>query len=189
MGGINKRQHLIKTGQELLWAKGYDLCSIKDITSAANLPKGSFYHYFDSKEKFALEAMEDFINANIEEIPNQNYDLNTLEKLIDARIASIIDIQFAKECYMSVMCHAYLRQDETFRQRLLSAIDFTNEAMLILLTELKNKGLIKPSLDITELLEFIDFAWRGARLKARVKKSATPLFIFKKYLIELILKP
>ena len=186
MGGINKRDHLIKSGQDLIWSKGYDLCSIKDITNAAGLPKGSFYHYFESKEKFALEAMQEFIENNPEKVSDNKYNLATLEGLIDQRIDSIIKIQFAKECYMSVMCHAYTEQEDAFRRKLIDAIDESNETMRTLLRELKDKEEIRADLDLDELEEFIDFAWRGARLKARILKSEKPLLVFKKYLIEFI---
>lgn len=186
MGGINKREHLIKTGQDLIWSKGYDLCSIKDITTAAGLPKGSFYHYFESKEKFALEAMEKYLEECKELVPNGKNDLSTLEKLIDLRIQSIVEIQFAKECYMSVMCHAYSEQEEDFREAVVQGIESSNATMAALLGELQEKGLIRSDLDREELLEFIDFGWRGARLKARMTKSAVPLKIFKKYLLDLV---
>jgi len=188
MGGINKRDHLIKIGQDLIWSKGYDLCSIKDITNAAGLPKGSFYHYFKSKEKFALEAMKEFIETYPEEIETDDFNLKTLDALIDKRINSIIKIQFAKECYMSVMCHAYSEQEDNFRHEIIESINKSNDTMRYLLAGLKDKGLIREELDLDELEEFVDFSWRGARLKARMLKSEKPLKIFKKYLFELISK-
>ena len=189
MGGINKREHLIKTGQELIWAKGYDLCSIKDITNLAGLPKGSFYHYFESKEKFALEAMQEFIENNPEKVKGSSYTLQTFEDLIDKRIKSIVKVQFAKECYMSVMCHAYSDQEDNFRQDVVNAIDKSNDTMRNLLSDLLTNGHIRKELQVNELLEYIDFTWRGARLKARMLKSDKPLKLFKKYLVDFILKP
>jgi len=186
MGGVNKRAELIQKGQEVILSKGYDLSSVKDITQAAALPKGSFYHYFESKEKFALEAMNDFIATYEEQIPDQGFNLKSLQVMIDARINEIIKINFARECYMSIMCHAYAGQNESFRLSILAAIDKSNEAMISLLQKLQEKQLIKAELDLSELLEFIDFAWRGARLKARLLKSKTPLIIFKKYLFQFI---
>jgi TetR/AcrR family transcriptional repressor of nem operon len=188
VGGKNKREHLIKIGQEVIWSKGYDLCSVKDITQSAGLPKGSFYHYFESKEKFALEAMTDFINSFKEKIPNNEKTIESLEHLIDLRIKSIVKINYARECYMSVMCHAYSEQEESFRLEVLDAIEKSNEAMLVLLTDLKKQQLINTDLSLDELVEFIDFSWRGARLKARLLKSDMPLQVFKKYLLELILR-
>lgn len=188
MGGKNKREHLIKTGQEIIRSKGYDLCSVKDITQSAGLPKGSFYHYFESKEKFALEAMNNFIDTYKEKIPNDKYTISSLKQLLDIRIDSIIKINYARECYMSVMCHAYSEQEDSFRLEVLDAIDRSNETMLELLTNLKAQKLINPKLNIKELMEYIDFTWRGARLKARLLKSDKPLMVFKKYLITYILK-
>lgn len=186
MGGINKRGELIQKGQEVILSKGYDLASVKDIAAAATLPKGSFYHYFESKEKFALEAMNDFIATYEEKLPDEDFNLESLQSMIDARIDDVIKINFARECYMSIMCHAYTDQDEVFRESVVTALDKSNEAMILLLQKLKEKELIKAELDLTELLEFIDFAWRGARLKARLTKSPAPLRIFKAYLFQLI---
>lgn len=188
MGGLNKRDHLIKTGQEQILAKGYDLSSIKDITNAAGLPKGSFYHYFDSKERFALEAMNDFISSFGESIPDDQLSILTLEKLIDARIAAIIRINFARECYISIMSHASTNEDDAFRQSVVNALELSNETMYTLLKALKENELINPDLDLDELIEYVDFSWRGARLKAKLLKSDKPLKIFKKYLLEHILK-
>jgi TetR/AcrR family transcriptional repressor of nem operon len=186
VGGKNKREHLIKIGQEVIWSKGYDLCSVKDITQSAGLPKGSFYHYFESKEKFALEAMNDFIDSFKEQIPDNETSLESLSSLLDKRIASILKIEYTRECYMSVMCHAYSEQEEGFRLEVVTAIEKSNAAMKMLLANLKDLKLIKESLDLDELLEFVDFAWRGARFKARLLKSDKPLLIFKKYLMAVI---
>ncbi len=188
MGGKNKRAHLIETGQEIIWSKGYDLCSVKDITNAAGLPKGSFYHYFESKEKFALEAMNHFIEKNAEALPTED-GIASFEEIIDRRIASIIQINYTRECYMSVMCHAYSEQEDAFRQEVISALDASNKSMHELLHQLKKEALIREDLDIEELLEFIDFSWRGARLKARLLKSEQPLQLFKSYLSKYILVP
>ena len=187
MGGINKRDHLLKTGQEVIWSKGYDRSSIKDITQAAGLPKGSFYHYFDSKEKFALEAMQEYVDANKEIIPLAEPNLKTLEDLLDRRIQAVIGIHFSRECYMSTMCHAFSDQDESFRQAIVLAIEKSNTDVYELLVQLHKLQLIDPGLDIDHLAEYIDFSWRGARLKARILKSAMPLLLFKRFLFEKIL--
>lgn len=188
MGGLNKREHLIKNGQEQILAKGYDLSSIKDITDAAGLPKGSFYHYFDSKEKFALEAMNDYIKSFAEGLPDNQLNIGTLEKLIDARIAAVSQISFARECYISIMSHASSNKDETFRKSVVSSLEDSNDVMKTLLKALVENKQTNSQLELDELVEFVDFSWRGARLKAKLLKSDKPLKIFKKYLLAHILK-
>lgn len=40
--------------------KGYRNTRIQEVLTALKVPKGSFYHYFDSKETFAVEVMRHF---------------------------------------------------------------------------------------------------------------------------------
>lgn len=189
MGGTNKRDHLIASGQEVIWSRGYDRSSIKDITTAAGLPKGSFYHYFESKEAFAVEAMRKYIKVARESVTESATGLDALEQLLDTRIKAVISENFARECYMSVMCHAFSDQEEAFRLAVVQAIEDSNEAVHTLLARLKASGQIDPSLDVDELNAYIDLAWRGARLKARIQRSARPLRLFKQFLFERILPP
>lgn len=186
MGGVNKRDVLITAGQKLIWKNGYDRCSVNDIAKEAKLPKGSFYHYFESKEKFALEAMNEFIESHPEQIPSKEIKVETFAKMIEDRINSIVKINFAKECYMSVMCHSFSEQEEEFRIEITNAINSSNSSMRNVIESLIQSGQISKKLNTDELMEYIDFTWRGARLKARILKSDLPLQLFKKYLINYI---
>ena len=156
---------------------------------AAGLPKGSFYHYFESKERFALEAMNDFIATFPEELPDKNLNRKTFEKMIDSRIKSIIEINFTRECYLSVMTHAFTEQDDTFRQEVLQAIEQSNAAMFRVLRSLQKQRKLRKGIILTEFMEFIDFTWRGARMKARLSNSERPLNIFKKYVLNYLMEP
>jgi TetR/AcrR family transcriptional repressor of nem operon len=51
------RQHLLTTGLRVLHARGFNGCGVQEITEAANVPKGSFYNHFDSKERFGAEVL------------------------------------------------------------------------------------------------------------------------------------
>src|SRR5450830_222521 len=52
------RQKLLHTGQTVMAAKGYAAVGLNEILVTAGVPKGSFYHYFGSKDAFG-EAMLD----------------------------------------------------------------------------------------------------------------------------------
>ncbi len=43
---------------DLLYCRGYGAVSVDDICDASKVKKGSFYHYFPSKEALVLEAIE-----------------------------------------------------------------------------------------------------------------------------------
>ncbi|HMJ15390.1 MAG TPA: TetR/AcrR family transcriptional regulator [Polyangiaceae bacterium] len=52
-----RRAQLLKLGQEMFSARGYDELSIDEIARAANISKGLLYHYFPSKRNFYVEVI------------------------------------------------------------------------------------------------------------------------------------
>lgn len=51
-----RKQEIIDTAEMLFTEKGYDQCSVNDILNAIGIAKGTFYHYFKSKEE-VLDAV------------------------------------------------------------------------------------------------------------------------------------
>jgi TetR/AcrR family transcriptional repressor of nem operon len=54
------RSHILDTGQRLIAARGFSAVGLNEILSGASVPKGSFYHYFASKEAFGSELLEHY---------------------------------------------------------------------------------------------------------------------------------
>ena len=55
-----KKGCIISNGMDLMWDLGYNGTSVNDIVKAADVPKGSFYFYFQSKEDFAIQALKEY---------------------------------------------------------------------------------------------------------------------------------
>jgi len=53
------KQKLIDTALELIWKSSYGSVSVDDICKAADVKKGSFYHFFPSKVDLAIAAIEE----------------------------------------------------------------------------------------------------------------------------------
>lgn len=52
------RESLLTAGRQAMAAKGYSAVGLKEILDVAGVPKGSFYHYFASKDAYG-EALLD----------------------------------------------------------------------------------------------------------------------------------
>lgn len=52
------RQSIVATGQRIMAGKGFSAVGLNEILTAAGVPKGSFYHYFASKEAFGEALLE-----------------------------------------------------------------------------------------------------------------------------------
>ena len=60
--GEESRQRLIECAAELFWKNGYSATGISEILKQTDLPKGSFYFYFKSKDDLATAVTESYWN-------------------------------------------------------------------------------------------------------------------------------
>ena len=54
------KARLLDAAERIMLAKGFEATSVDAICAAAKLTKGSFFHYFDSKEALGREVLERF---------------------------------------------------------------------------------------------------------------------------------
>ncbi|WP_321837041.1 TetR/AcrR family transcriptional regulator [Pseudomonas kulmbachensis] len=59
------RQHIIDVAKALMTHKGYTAVGLMEVLKAAGVPKGSFYHYFRSKEEFGQALLEEYFQEYI----------------------------------------------------------------------------------------------------------------------------
>jgi TetR/AcrR family transcriptional repressor of nem operon len=52
------RQQLLERGMAMLLRHGYHHLGIAALLEATRIPKGSFYHHFESKEEFARRVID-----------------------------------------------------------------------------------------------------------------------------------
>ncbi|MBN8941043.1 MAG: TetR/AcrR family transcriptional regulator [Rhizobiales bacterium] len=57
------RNHILDCGQSIILRKGFAGTGLNEILGAADVPKGSFYHYFRSKEQFGCALFERYVEA------------------------------------------------------------------------------------------------------------------------------
>ncbi|OEE59125.1 TetR family transcriptional regulator [Enterovibrio norvegicus FF-454] len=57
------RQHILDVGYQLVAEKGFSNVGLSQLLSQAGVPKGSFYHYFKSKEQFGEALIEDYFSG------------------------------------------------------------------------------------------------------------------------------
>ncbi|MCD1127572.1 TetR/AcrR family transcriptional regulator [Jinshanibacter sp. LJY008] len=52
------REHLLATGAQLCLSRGFTGMGLSEMLAKAEVPKGSFYHYFRSKEAFGVAMLD-----------------------------------------------------------------------------------------------------------------------------------
>lgn len=64
---MGKREEIIEATKALLWEKGYEATSPRDIQAKSNAGQGSFYHHFPSKQALAQVAIQEVVDERIDD--------------------------------------------------------------------------------------------------------------------------
>lgn len=67
------KSKLISTAQGLMLTQGYQPTSVDEIIATAGVSKGSFYHYFKSKEELGAAVAEEYLEAALKVIGTGSY--------------------------------------------------------------------------------------------------------------------
>lgn len=54
------RQTILDTAERLMVQKGYSAVGLTEVLTAAGVPKGSFYHYFNSRDAFGEAMLQNY---------------------------------------------------------------------------------------------------------------------------------
>lgn len=67
------KDKLVETALQLMLDKGYAGTAVDEICEKAGVSKGSFYHYFNTKEEIGLAALEAFIQRGTQLMQSGTY--------------------------------------------------------------------------------------------------------------------
>ncbi|MBR9827576.1 MAG: TetR/AcrR family transcriptional regulator [Oceanospirillales bacterium] len=58
----NTKEHLLEIGRQILSCQGFSSVGLSTLLKEAGVPKGSFYHYFQSKEQFGEALLASYFS-------------------------------------------------------------------------------------------------------------------------------
>ena len=189
-----KAEFLLDKGIEELWCKGYNGTSVNDIVKAAEVPKGSFYFYFDSKEDFAVKAIERYFNQMFTP-PRQILE----DKSVSAKQRLINFYEFRNKkmteemecklgCLGSNLGNEMSEHSEKIRSTILQLENTVKKYIVDVFIEAQNNNEIEAKYDAAEMVDFIEDAGKGAMITMKEKKSSIPLETFLTFVKSIFLK-
>jgi len=176
-----KADFLLCKGMEILWSKGYNATSVNDIVKAADVPKGSFYFYFKSKEDFVIKALEKYFSMHF---GPANEILNDKTKSPKTRLIEFHEyrIRILKDemgCQMGCMaCNLgseMADHSENIRKVIEEKENKVIDQIVAVMEEAQQLGEIDSSMDVRAVTEFIEDSGKGAMVTMKEKKSADPI--------------
>lgn len=192
MANQNKPK-ILAQGARLVYQKGFNHTGIGEILKAANVPKGSFYHYFSSKEDFGIELIDYMAKwaASVGQAALTDPSASPLARLKNyfrAYAKRFEQNGYQGGCPVGNLCQEMSDQSERFRRNLEAILQQMGEKISICLQQARDQGEIRAGLDPETTARFIVSAWQGSLLQAKAAKSREALDVFEQMVFEQLLK-
>ncbi|HCG9124015.1 TPA: TetR/AcrR family transcriptional regulator [Vibrio parahaemolyticus] len=162
------RQHILDVGYELIVTRGFTSVGLSELLKTAEVPKGSFYHYFKSKEQFGEAMIQDYFNKYFERLTARftNTELNGYQRLMsyfEEMVKVEDDVCNANKCLLVKLSAEVSDLSEPMRIALRRGADKTIQALAKCIDVGIQDGSI-PNGDSALLARQIYYLWNGASL-------------------------
>ena len=182
-GLFETREKLLRIGVEVLTEKGFSATGIDQIVRRVGVPKGSFYHYFKSKEAFGAELIDRYSAYFVRKLERHLGDesLSPLERLkafiADAQ-SGMARYDYQRGCLVGNLGQEMGTLPESFRDQLNEVFADWQARVAHCLLAAQASGEIPGSVDCSQTAAFFWIGWEGAVMRAKLERNPAPLHIF-----------
>ncbi len=154
------KMKITKVAWKLFHEKGYNETTIDDIVAESGTSKGSFYHYYNSKDEL-LSSLSDLCDAKYEEtVKTLDPDMNAFDKLLF--LCYTVHDMFEKEIPVGLIASLYSSQVVTKGDRHLQHKDrFYYKIIREIIQEGQYRGEITDDISCDEVQKLYTMAERA----------------------------
>lgn len=174
---VGTKERISAKALELFHANGYSATGVLDITRAAGVPKGSFYHFFDSKEALAVETVALYgATTHVELLDGPSS--SPLQRIHDhlAHITGMVEADgFTRGCLLGNFSNEMPSQSAAVTEVVEQALEAWTVKLSAAIAAAQETGEITNKGDAYRLASFIVAGFEGAVARAKLTKSRAPL--------------
>lgn len=172
------RQHIIDVARSLMTQKGYTAVGLTELLAAAGVPKGSFYHYFHSKDEFGQALLEDYFQEYLSRVDVElARDGNGAERLL-GYLSYWAETQAFdhtdQKCLVVKLGAEVCDLSEHMRTVLEKGTALIVERITQCVEQGQADGSITAPMDARVLAESLYQMWLGASLLVKVNRTHEP---------------
>lgn len=177
------RAALMRAGVVALTEKGFSATGIDEILRSVGVPKGSFYHYFASKEAFGAELIRDYAGYFGHKL-EQHFGndllspLNRLRAFISDAERGMARHEFRRGCLIGNLGQEMGALPEAYRTQLAEVFADWQARTAACLAAAREAGELPAALDAERAAAFFWIGWEGAVLRAKLERQPEPLRLF-----------
>lgn len=173
------KQRLLEHGIGMLLRHGYHDLGISALLEAVAVPKGSFYHHFQSKEEFALQAIDWYmreVHAGLDACLGEA-TLRPLDRV--RRFFELSEQKYRGEGYLGCLLGGLGQElsgvSDVFRRKVEDCFASIAVRIAACLDEAVTCGELAPGTDTRAMGDLLINCWEGAALRCRLRRDPQPL--------------
>lgn len=169
----HNREAILAEGITLLSEQGYNGTGLKEILDTVKVPKGSFYNYFESKEAFAAEIIEHYMDRLLTIFDNFIAH-STADPVTLIRQVYLLMVQEFKRmhcqqgCLIGNLAAEIGGKSDICQRAMLNALGQWESRFVPLLEQGQEQGLIRKDIPAKTLTNVFWCAWEGSILRMKV---------------------
>ena len=176
------RQHILNTAQLIMGCRGFSAVGLNEILRTAGVPKGSFYHYFASKEAFGVVMLEAYFSGYMAHLDTMlgHQETPAAQRLMaywTHWLETQMDDTPTSKCLVVKLGAEVCDLSESMRTELLSGTD----RIIKRLTDCIEEGIadtsLKPEADAKATAQALYQMWLGASVLAKITHNRDPFYV------------
>ncbi|WP_193323369.1 TetR/AcrR family transcriptional regulator [Erwinia endophytica] len=174
------REHLLITGEQLCIQRGFNGMGLIELLKVAEVPKGSFYHYFPSKEAFGVAMLERYFAIYHQRLHEylEDHQGNQRQRILDYYQQSLTtfcqDHSFAG-CLSVKLSAEVCDLSEPMRIALDNGSKALMSTLSIALERAEQQGSLQLSVPPETCAQNLYMLWLGASLQSKISRDNRPL--------------
>ncbi len=176
------KERILDAAEGLMLEKSFHSVGLNEILAAVKVPKGSFYHHFESKEQFGVEMLKHYVadatayKTKLLLSPTPEPDpVQRLFIYLESNIGRFLENEGKCPCLVAKLAAEVGDFSEPMREVLAEGIRSWIGIFEKLLQEGLAKGTIPASTQPVQAAPLILDLWNGAMQRASTTRNAAPL--------------
>ncbi len=174
----NTRERLLEEGIASFLRDGYHGTGLKAVLDRVQVPKGSFYNYFASKEDFAIAAIERYAECLAKQLEAslraEADPISGLRAFFRSQMDEFVAADFIGGCMVANL-GGELEGHDICREALRTSMLGYRDGLRGALRDAQEQGLLRADLESEAMADLLVAAWEGAVIRMKIERRLAPL--------------
>jgi len=177
---IDVRSRLIQVGLSTFAKRGYHGTGIKEIVDTAEIPKGSFYNYFKSKEEFGVEIVrchsaEFWKNWNDCFDPKEANPVEALKNCFNKMITEYEECTVWTCSIVGILVAEMSATSELCRKTAHEVMDEWCSNLANHIHNAQDLGIARADISAEDFSALFWDAWHGSLVRVKIENTTAPV--------------